>query len=204
MTGDYASGIRGLSTTRGYFLRRVAASSYNGSMEKIRPAWAQKSALLCQYYDEEWGFPVTDSTAIYERIVLEGFQSGLSWETVLRKRPAFRQAFAQFNPNVVAAFTDEDVARLLNNPDIIRNERKIRAAITNAQATTALAADGVGLAELVWSFAPEDSYGEGPDASYSAESVALARELKRRGFTFVGPVTMFALMQAIGIYDHRL
>lgn len=173
-------------------------------MNQIRPAWANTSDLLRQYYDEEWGFPITDSAGIFERIVLESFQSGLSWETVLRKRPAFREAFAGFDPNAVAAFNDDDVARLLSNPAIIRNERKIRAAITNAQATLALEESGRPLSTLVWSFAPEDAYGAGPDAGSSPESAALARELKAAGFTFVGPVTMFALMQAIGMYDHRL
>lgn len=173
-------------------------------MNQIRPSWANTSDLLRDYYDQEWGFPVTDSAEIFERIVLEGFQSGLSWETVLRKRPAFRQAFAGFDPGVVAAFTEDDVERLLVDPAIIRNERKIRAAITNAKATVALEEAGQSLTELVWSFAPDDPYGEGPDAGRSPKSAELAKELKRLGFTFVGPVTMFALMQAIGMYDHRL
>ncbi|VEI12738.1 DNA-3-methyladenine glycosylase I [Trueperella bialowiezensis] len=169
-----------------------------------RPRWAQQSDLLRDYYDTEWGFPTSDSQQIFELIVLEGFQSGLSWETVLRKRPAFREAFAGFDPHIIAEFTDDDVARLLDNPGIIRNERKIRAAITNARATVALEASGVDLGELVWSFAPDNPYEPGPEAGQSAESSALAKELKHRGFTFVGPVTMFALMQAIGMYDHRL
>lgn len=169
-----------------------------------RPEWANTSDLLREYYDSEWGFVVADSTAIFEQLVLEGFQSGLSWETVLKKRPAFRLAFDGFDPHVVAAYTDSDVARLLEDCAIIRNERKIRAAITNARATVALEEAGMSLAELVWSFAPDDSYGEGPTAGRSRESEALAAELKRRGFTFVGPVTIFALMQAIGMYNHRL
>lgn len=173
-------------------------------MTTIRPAWADTSDLLRAYYDEEWGFPITDTPGVYERIVLEGFQSGLSWETILRKRPAFREAFAGFDPRLVAQFDDSDVATLLENANIIRNERKIRAAITNAHATVQMEDNGQSLAELVWSFAPEDSYGEGPQASQSEESAALAAELKRHGFVFVGPVTMFALMQAIGLYDHRL
>lgn len=169
-----------------------------------RPDWANSSDLLRDYYDEEWGFVVSDTRDIYERIVLESFQSGLSWETVLKKRPAFREAFDNFDPAAVAAYTDEDVARLLDNPAIIRNERKIRAAIANAKATVGLEKSGVSLADLVWSYAPDDPIGEGPEASQSAESKALAKALKERGFTFVGPVTMFALMQAIGIYEHRL
>ncbi|NLW14603.1 MAG: DNA-3-methyladenine glycosylase I [Trueperella sp.] len=169
-----------------------------------RPDWANSSDLLRDYYDNEWGAIVSDTPGIYERIVLEGFQSGLSWEIVLKKRPAFREAFDGFDQAKIAMYTDDDVARLLDNPEIIRNEKKIRAAITNARATVALESAGVSLAGLVWSFAPEDPIGPGPDAGRSAESTALAHELKRHGFTFVGPVTMFALMQAIGIYEHRL
>ena len=157
------------------------------------------------YYDFEWGMPVTDDAGVYERIVLEGFQSGLSWETVLRKRPAFREAFAGFDPAKVAAFTDDDVERLLADPGIIRNGRKIRSAITNAQATVALQESGESLAEIVWAHAPQDPR-ETTDVmpSRSPESEALSKDLKSRGFVFVGPVTMYALMQAIGIYQHRL
>lgn len=169
-----------------------------------RPEWAEQDPLLTEYYDNEWGFPVRDTQGVYERIVLEGFQSGLSWLTILRKRAAFREAFANFDPGVVAGFTDEHVATLLDNPEIIRNERKIRAAITNAQATLALEAEGIDLAELVWSFRPKDPRAESTETpSASNESRALSKELKRHGFTFVGPVTMYALMQAIGILEHR-
>ena len=170
-----------------------------------RPSWAESDDLLRDYYDTEWGFEVRDTPGIFERIVLEGFQAGLSWATVLRKRPAFRAAFAGFDPDAVAAFDDADVARLMGDAGIVRNERKIKAAITNARATVALAADGGDLAELIWSFRPED-----PTAvaevypSRSAESEALSRELKRRGFVFVGPVTMYATMEAIGVLAHRL
>ncbi len=187
------------------FASARAQDSYTQDMtEKNRPDWANTSDLLREYYDTEWGFVVSDTYGIYERIVLEGFQSGLSWETVLKKRPAFREAFDGFDPAKVAEYGDDDVARLLDNPAIIRNEQKIRAAITNAKATVELNKTGVDLASLVWSFAPEDPIGDGPDAGQSAESAALAKELKRHGFTFVGPVTMFALMQAIGMYEHRL
>jgi len=157
------------------------------------------------YYDNEWGFPITDAAGVFERLVLEGFQSGLSWATVLRKRPAFRAAFAGFDPARVAAFGDEDVARLMADAGIIRNEQKIRAAITNAKATLALAAEGGDLGELLWSFRPDDP--SAPSAGYpsqSPESVALSKELKRRGFTFVGPVTIYAAMEAMGVIEHRL
>ncbi|MDN5572230.1 MAG: DNA-3-methyladenine glycosylase I [Propionibacteriaceae bacterium] len=163
--------------------------------------------MLRDYYDTEWGFPVTDAGGVYERIVLEGFQSGLSWETILRKRPAFRAAFAAFDPDAVARFTEADVERLMADAGIVRNRRKIEAAITNARATVALVDAGVDLGELVWSFRPEDPAAgsdAGPDApSQSAESRALAKALKKAGFVFVGPVTAYALMEAIGILEHR-
>lgn len=154
------------------------------------------------YYDHEWGFPVRDTPGVYERIVLEGFQSGLSWAVVLAKRPAFRTAFDGFDPNLVARYGERDVERLLGEEGIVRNRRKIEAAITNARATVALTDAGGDLAELVWSFRPEDPTA-GADATQSAESLALSKALKKHGFTFVGPVTMFALMQAIGILEHR-
>ena len=179
----------------------------SGQVEPVRPAWAEGSDLLRDYYDTEWGFPVRDARGVFERIVLEGFQSGLSWATVLRKRPAFREAFASFEPARVAAFDESDVERLMNDAGIIRNRRKIEAAITNARAVLALEAEGVDLGELVWSFEP-DAAGPAREAlrpeTSSPESLALSKELKRRGFTFVGPVTMYALMEAIGIIDHRL
>lgn len=171
-----------------------------------RPPWAARSELLREYYDTEWGMPVRDEAGMFERLVLEGFQSGLSWVTVLRKRPAFREAFAGFDPDAVAAFTDDDVERLLHDQRIIRNRRKIDAAIGNARATVELRADG-GLVALVWSYRPENTpeprtADEVP--SRSPESEALAAELKRRGFSFVGPTTVFALMEAVGVVDTHL
>ncbi len=168
-----------------------------------RPAWALSSPLLQEYYDTEWGVPIRDARGVYERITLEGFQSGLSWATILRKRPAFRAAFAGFEPETVAAFGEADVARLMADTGIVRNRRKIDAAITNAAATVALTEAGEDLGELVWSFRPDDP-GAGAEATQSPESLALSKALKQRGFVFVGPVTMFALMQAIGILEHRL
>lgn len=157
------------------------------------------------YYDTEWGFPVRDTAGIFERIVLEGFQAGLSWGTILRKRPAFREAFRGFDPARVARLGEREIARLLADPAIVRNERKIRAAITNAKATEALTREGVDLASLVWSFRPDDPTAASETRpSRSSESLALSNELKRRGFVFVGPVTMYALMEAIGVLEHRL
>lgn len=176
----------------------------------IRPTWASHDELLRSYYDAEWGLPVHDEVGVFERLVLEGFQAGLSWRTVLAKRGAFRAAFAGFNPDRVAAFTGDDIERLSTNPEIIRNRRKIESAISNARATVAMRSSGdsshgpTHLGELVWSYRPTcdprpRSQGEVP--TQLPESVALAKDLKDRGFRFVGPTTMLALMAAIGIVN---
>ncbi|QIK83041.1 DNA-3-methyladenine glycosylase I [Sanguibacter sp. HDW7] len=171
-----------------------------------RPRWAAADALLRDYYDTEWGMPVRDEHGLFERLSLEAFQSGLSWATVLRKRPAFREVFAGFDPEAVARFDDADTARLLDDARIIRNRAKVLATVQNARATLELRADG-GLAELVWSYRPDAtpaprSFAEVP--STSPESRALAKDLKKRGFTFVGPTTVFALMEAVGVVDTHL
>jgi DNA-3-methyladenine glycosylase I len=171
-----------------------------------RPAWAATDPLLRGYYDTEWGMPVRDERGMFERISLEAFQSGLSWATILRKRPAFRAAFADFDPDRVAGFGDADVERLLGDAGIVRNRRKIEATIGNARATVALRADG-GLVDLVWSFRPAETpapatYDEVP--TRSPESLALSEALRARGFAFVGPTTMHALMEAVGIIDTHL
>ena len=171
-----------------------------------RPVWAASDPLLREYYDHEWGVPVRDETGVFERVTLEAFQSGLSWRTVLAKRPAFREVFHGFDPEAVAAMDERDVERLMGDARIIRNRRKIEAAVTNARATVDLRADG-GLAELVWSFMPSSTprperFADVPTTS--DESRALSRELKRRGFVFVGPTTMYALMEAIGMVDTHL
>jgi DNA-3-methyladenine glycosylase I len=171
-----------------------------------RPAWAAREGLMRDYYDTEWGMPIRDEQGLFERISLEAFQSGLSWATILRKRPAFREAFADFDPDAVAAFGDDDVARLMDDAGIVRNRRKIDATIGNARATVALR-EQEGLVDLVWSFRPEATpepvtFADIP--TVSDESKALAKELRLRGFAFVGPTTMFALMEAIGIVDTHL
>ncbi|MFF3787704.1 DNA-3-methyladenine glycosylase I [Streptomyces sp. NPDC001933] len=171
-----------------------------------RPTWAAVDPLLRDYYDSEWGMPVTDERGVYERVSLEGFQAGLSWATILRKRPAFREAFNNFDPDVIAAYTETDVERLMADAGIVRNRQKIQATIANARATIRLRQD-MGLARLVWSFQPEttprpQTFAEIP--TKSAESIALSKELRRRGFAFVGPTTMYALMEAIGIVDTHL
>lgn len=171
-----------------------------------RPAWASTDPLMRDYYDQEWGLPVTDEQGLYERICLEGFQAGLSWATILRKRPAFRAAFAGFDPDAVALFGAADVERLLQDPGIIRNRLKIHAAVKNARATLELRNDG-GLVDFVWSFRPVSTPRPRVAAdipTQSAESVALSKALRKRGFSFVGPTTMFALMEAVGIVDTHL
>lgn len=177
-----------------------------GDDGRARPAWAAGDPLLRAYYDSEWGMPVTDERGVFERLSLEGFQAGLSWATILRKREQFRTAFASFEPDVVAAFGESEVARLLADPGIVRHRGKILATIGNARATLELRSEG-GLAALVWSFKPASTPKPLTPADVpttSAESRALASELRRRGFRFVGPTTMFALMEAIGIVDTHL
>ena len=174
-----------------------------------RPRWAASDPLLREYYDTEWGMPVRDERGVFERLSLEAFQSGLSWATILRKRPAFREAFANFDPDAVAAFDDDDVTRLLADASIVRNRAKILAVLTNARATVALREDAAvrGLAGLVWSYRPARTPEPRRAADVparSAESTALAKDLKLRGFRFVGPTTCFALMEAIGIVDTHL
>ena len=173
-----------------------------------RPPWAASDPLLQDYYDTEWGMPVRDERGLFERLSLEAFQSGLSWATILRKRPAFRTAFDDFDPEVVAGYDEGDVARLLADAGIARNRAKVLATVTNARATLALRADPDGdLAAFVWSFRPTSTprpstLAEVPTTS--PESLALSKALKRKGFTFVGPTTMFALMEAVGIVDTHL
>lgn len=171
-----------------------------------RPAWAAADPLLQHYYDTEWGMPVRDEAGLFERISLEAFQAGLSWATVLRKREAFREVFAGFDPDTVAQYTQADVSRLLDDARIIRNAAKIQATIANAQATIDLRADG-GLPDLIWSFQPAETprpctLADIPTSS--PESAALATALKARGFRFVGPTSAYALMEAIGMVDTHL
>jgi len=177
-----------------------------GSDGLARPAWAAIDPMLRDYYDREWGVPVRDEKGLYERISLEAFQAGLSWAIILRKRPAFRAAFADFDPERVAAFTDDDVERLLLDAGIVRNRLKIRAAVTNARATLELRNDG-GLVDFVWGFRPDatpipTTLDQIPTSS--PESIALSKALRKRGFAFVGPTTMYALMEAIGMVDTHL
>ncbi|CAN5900342.1 DNA-3-methyladenine glycosylase [soil metagenome] len=177
-----------------------------GDDGRARCPWGDVPPDYRTYHDTEWGRPVTDDRDMFERLSLEVFQSGLSWLTILRKREAFRKAFAGFDPAAVAAYGTPDVDRLLADAAIVRNRAKIEATIANARATADL---DVALGELLWGFAPDRAGRGRPDslaavASRTPESAAMAKELKRRGFRFVGPTTAYALMQATGMVDDHL
>ncbi len=177
-----------------------------GSDGLPRCGWALSAPDYVTYHDQEWGRPVHGETALFERLTLEAFQSGLSWLTILRKRAAFRAAFAAFDPEQVAAFDAADEDRLMGDAGIVRNRAKIRAAVTNARATVDLRGHG-GLDALVWSHRPADhrrprSLSQIP--ATSPESTALAAALKRSGFAFLGPTTVYAAMQACGIVDDHV
>ncbi|PTR30233.1 DNA-3-methyladenine glycosylase I [Rhodococcus sp. OK519] len=176
---------------------------------RARCPWAvdsDGSRTYTDYHDFEWGQPLHGRDELFERLCLEAFQAGLSWITILRKRPAFREAFADFDPEAVAAFTEADVERLLVDTGIVRNRAKIEAVIGNARAVLDLS--GTDLDTLLWSFAPPrrarrfEQVGDVP--AVTSESTAMAKELKRRGFRFVGPTTAYALMQATGMVDDHL
>jgi len=155
--------------------------------------WESNDPLFVSYHDDEWGRPVTSESGIYERLCLEGFQSGLSWHTILRKREAFREAFAGFDPDAVSRFGERDVKRLLANAGIVRHRGKIEAAIANARATVALRETETPLVRLFWSHASAEPSGD-----------ALSKELRRAGFRFVGPTTAYAAMQACGVVNDHI
>src|SRR6476661_1872565 len=177
--------------------------------DRVRCGWATSAPEYLAYHDDEWGRPLHGDRPLFERLSLEAFQSGLSWLTILRKRAAFRAAFADFDIAAVARFGDDDVARLMADAGIVRNRAKIEATIANARATVALHDDGGTLRALIWERyrpaprdAPPRTFADVP--SQVPETVALAKELKRRGFRFVGPTTLYALMQATGVVDDHL
>jgi DNA-3-methyladenine glycosylase I len=174
--------------------------------EPVR-CWTSKDPAYNAYHDEEWGRPVTDERSLLERFCLEGFQSGLSWLTILRKRDNFRKAFARFDPEQVARFGERDVKRLLQDAGIVRHRGKIEAAIANARGTLALREAGTSLEEVVWKHRPKarkpvKSIYDLP--STTPESAALSKELKRAGFRFVGPTTVYASMQACGVVNDHI
>jgi DNA-3-methyladenine glycosylase I len=176
---------------------------------KTRCAWAQSDPLLASYHDEEWGVPEHDSRALWEKLMLDGFQAGLSWLTILRKRAAFRQAFRGFEPEIVARFGAADVSLLLQDAGIVRSRAKIEATIGNARAYLEMAAAGEDFSRFVWSFSAgvplhttRLSAADIPAQTPLSQEVSLA--LKKRGFKFVGPVIVYAWMQATGVVDDHV
>ena len=176
---------------------------------RVRCEWVPEGdPLYLAYHDEEWGVPVRDERALFELLTLEGAQAGLSWSTILRKRDGYRRAFAGFDPDAVARFTDADVERLLADPAIVRNRLKVESTVANARAVLALREQGTSLPEVLWSAVggePRRNAWTALEAvpAETEESRALSRELKRRGFRFVGPTVLYALMQAAGLVnDH--
>jgi DNA-3-methyladenine glycosylase I len=178
----------------------------HGADGQARCGWAGSTPDYADYHDREWGQPVLDEVRLFEKLCLEGFQAGLSWLTILRKRPAFREAFAGFRPEVVAGFTEDDVQRLLADAGIVRHRQKIEATIANARALVELWDDGGTLAGLIWHHEPVEqprrSFADVP--ATTPESTALSKALKRRGFRFVGPTTCYAAMQAMGVVNDHL
>ncbi|MGD7732385.1 DNA-3-methyladenine glycosylase I [Propionibacteriaceae bacterium G57] len=183
----------------------VAADITAGPDDVPRCPWVGADPDYIRYHDQEWGRPLHGDRPLFEKIALEGFQAGLSWLTILRKRPRFREVFAGFDPAVVARFDEDDISRLMGDAGIIRNRAKIEATITNARLVDEM--DDGALDELVWSFAPEHHERPRELADFlteTSESKALSKELRRRGFKFVGPTTMHALMQSAGLIDDHL
>jgi DNA-3-methyladenine glycosylase I len=177
-------------------------------LSEPKRCWGASDPLYLAYHDEEWGRPVTDERGLLERLCLEGFQSGLSWLTILRKRENFRAAFAAFDPERVSRFAVRDVERLLADPGIVRHRGKIEAAIANARGTLALREAGTPLEELVWNHRPKANRAAPRSLKdlppTTSESTALSKELKRAGFRFVGPTTVYAAMQACGVVNDHL
>ena len=184
-----------------------------GEDGKERCSWCVGDAEYLRYHDAEWGMPVIDDNLVYEKICLEGFQSGLSWLTILRKRPAFRAAFKNFEPEKVAKFNAQDIQRLMKNASIVRHRGKIEATIQNAKMTLRLQDEIGSLAKFVWSFCPENQTmkpAKSPRSlrdvpSQTPESDAMSKALRKLGFKFVGATTMYAAMQSLGVVnDHYL
>ena len=170
----------------------------------LRCWWCGDDPLYVEYHDREWGRPVHDDTRLFEKICLEGFQSGLSWLTILRKRENFRRAFANFDIGRVAQFSNDDVARLLSDAGIVRHKVKIESTINNARRCQELIAEFGSLDTFVWGFVTVASASSADLPTQSAESVRLSKELKRRGWSFVGPTTMYAFLQSVGVVNDHL
>lgn len=179
------------------------ASTFKGADGKQRCSWCSATDDYIAYHDNEWGFPVSDDYRLFEKICLEGFQSGLSWRTILTKRENFRKAFKNFDFNKVARFTEKEVERLLLDEGIVRNRRKIEATINNAKCAREMVKTEGSLAAFFWQYEPDATAHSPQSVSTSPESVAIAKELKKRGWKFVGPTTVYAFMQAMGLVnDH--
>ena len=178
--------------------------------DSARCAWCGSDPIYVAYHDTEWGVPELDDRALYEKLVLDGFQAGLSWITVLKKRDAFRKAFKEFDPHKVARFTENDVAKLLSNAGIIRSRLKIEGAIKNARAWLKVMESGDGaFRDLLWNAVEHRTIDRKlarteEACTQSAESIALAKTLKQHGFTFCGPIIVYAFMQAVGMYNEHL
>jgi DNA-3-methyladenine glycosylase I len=175
-----------------------------GDDGRLRCWWGDSSEEYRRYHDQEWGFGVTDDHRLFEKVCLEGFQSGLAWITILRKRDAFRQAFAGFDPEVVARYREADVERLLGDAGIVRHQGKIRSTINNAARALELRQEFGSLAAFFWRWADWSSGAPAEPASTSEASIALSKDLKKRGWTFVGPTTLYAFMQAMGLVNDHL
>lgn len=192
-------------------MTRLSPGLVRDAAGTVRCWWPGADALYCAYHDEEWGLACGDERRLFEKLCLEGFQSGLSWLTILRKREAFRRAFAGFDPVAMARFGERDVARLLGDAGIVRHRGKIEAALNNARRLLALRDEGRTLAGLVWGYEPGAK--ERPRRLTQAAmkrlttapgAVALSKDLKRRGWAFVGPTTVYSFMQAMGLVNDHL
>ena len=184
---------------------------FRGADDRLRCAWCQSDPAYIEYHDTEWGVPVRDDRALFEKICLEGFQSGLSWLTILRKRENFRRAFANFEIERVARFNSRDVTRLLKDAGIVRHRGKIESTINNARHCEDLVEEFGSLSDYVWRFEPPPrsrpkrmTLAALRKLGSSAESIAMSKDLKRRGWSFVGPTTVYAFMQAMGLVNDHL
>ncbi|MGH9304295.1 MAG: DNA-3-methyladenine glycosylase I [Acidimicrobiales bacterium] len=200
------AGVLATMSLRGNTRRPVTPCEI-GDDGRARCPWGASTAEYRAYHDEEWGRPVGDDQRVFEKLCLEGFQAGLSWLTILRKRGGLRRAFAAFDARKVSCFDNADIERLLGDSAIVRHRAKIVATINNARAVIALADEGVSIAALLWRYeparkVPRRTMGDVPAST--AESAALSLELRRRGFSFVGPITVYSAMQALGVVNDHL
>ena len=210
-SGELAAPVRAGSPMVAPVESAVSTGLWTGPDGRARCAWCRADAGYVKYHDEEWGVPSQDDRALFEKICLEGFQSGLSWLTILRKRENFRRAFANFEIERVARFTGRDVNRLLKDAGIVRHRGKIESAINNARRCEDLIEEFGSLSNYVWRFAPARksrpkklTWDVLKTMATSPESIALSKELRRRGWTFVGPTTLYAFMQAMGLVNDHL